>query len=86
MNVYPQKTENNRPLTNKQIKDNLPRLKSELEGYDKIITLGNAAASALTLLRFDFLAMPHPSGLCHFWNDKEASRLKIEELRKYIEK
>jgi hypothetical protein len=30
------------------------------------------------------MAMPHPSGCCRFWNDKEAGIIKIQELREYI--
>ena len=83
-NVALHKTENNKPLTVKQIKENIPRLKEEIMGYDKVIALGNTASKALTLLRANFMAMPHPSGCCRFWNDKEAGERKIEEFKGYI--
>ena len=83
-NVATYKTKNNKPLTVKQIKENLPRLQEEIDGYDKIVALGNTASKALTLLLADFMAMPHPSGCCRFWNDKEAGEQKIEELKTYI--
>ena len=84
-NVSREKTENNRPLTVREIRSNLPRLKEELKGYDKIVALGNTAQKALTLLCFDFFAMPHPSGLNRLLNDPIYIKNKIKALHRYIE-
>jgi uracil-DNA glycosylase len=53
---------------------------------DKIVALGKTAEKALTLLGYDFYAMPHPSGLNRKLNDKDYIEEKIKGLRDYINK
>ena len=50
----------------------------------KIITVGKTAHEALELAGVDHFEMPHPSGLCRFWNDKEAAAAKIQEMLEWL--
>jgi uracil-DNA glycosylase len=51
---------------------------------DKVIALGRTAEKALTLLRLDFYAMPHPSGLNRKLNDPKYIEEKIKGLISYL--
>ena len=86
INVCDTKTLQNKPLTIKQIRANLPILKDKLEciSNSKIIALGRTAERALTLLRVDHFAAPHPSGLNRKLNDKEYVKQMISELKQYL--
>lgn len=92
-NVSHIKTENNRQLTKKEVRDSLPSLMDTLRGLrpDKIVALGKVAADALTLLRskiegnLEWLEMPHPSGLNRKLNDPNYRDQKIKELAAYCE-
>ena len=87
INICPEKTPGNKPLTHKSIRNHLlpfsKRLKS-LDG-DKVVALGRTAEYGCQILGIPFLAMPHPSGLNRQLNDKEFVAKKIEELRKFID-
>jgi hypothetical protein len=38
----------------------------------------------LKLLNIDHFEIPHPSGLCRFWNDKTVSEAKIKEMLEWV--
>jgi uracil-DNA glycosylase len=87
LNVSNKPTPNNRPLKTSEIKENLERLKKNIEVDvvpDKVIALGKTAAVALTLLRIPFYGMPHPSGLNRQLNDPKFVEEKLKELKKYL--
>jgi hypothetical protein len=52
-------------------------------GY-KIIACGSFVSKMLTDSNIDHFPIPHPSGLCRFWNDKEAGEAKIKEMHAWI--
>lgn len=81
-------THRNRPLSIKEIKEALPRLKQSIgtPRYVKLVALGKTAEKALTLLRLDYYAMPHPSGLNRKLNNKEYVAEKIKGLQDYLNK
>jgi uracil-DNA glycosylase len=85
VNVINKKTENNRPLSRKEIQDSLNSLKQNIAGIkpDRIIALGKTASTALTLLQVDFFEMPHPSGKNRMLNDKQYVTQKVNDLVKY---
>jgi len=85
-NVSDNQTHANRPLTTKEIKDNLACLYIKIShaNPDKIVALGKTAEKALTLLGLPHYAMPHPSGLNRQLNDKLFVEEKIKELRAFI--
>ena len=83
-NVSHHKTENNRPLTTKEIKNNLLRLEHELKNFDKIVALGDTASKALSYINLPHFKMWHPSGRCRHWNDKEKANKKINDLKEYV--
>lgn len=76
----------NKPLSKSVIKSELENIKLKFQLYSdtKIIAFGKTASEGLTLAGIDHFAMPHPSGLCRFWNDREASKSKISEMFKWI--
>lgn len=83
MNIVDYKTESNKPLRLSQINVVETRNKfTKLTEYQycKIISCGDLADKALKAAKIVHFAMPHPSGLCRFWNDKEASEAKIKEM------
>jgi uracil-DNA glycosylase len=84
--VSDDQTRANRPLTVKEIKDCIPRLKEKIDlmSPDKIVALGKTAKMALTLLRLEFFAMEHPSGLNRKLNNKDYVEEKISGLREYL--
>ncbi len=85
INVSDKKTENNRPLTMQDTKNNLDNLREDImiQNPDKIVALGKTAATAMTLLRLNFYEMPHPSGLNRKLNDKEYVAEKIKGLLEF---
>lgn len=85
-NLVDYKTPNNKPLSKSEIKLNLEniKLKFKVEPEIKIIAFGKAASYGLALAGIEHFAMPHPSGLCRFWNDKTASAAKIQEMFTWI--
>lgn len=52
-------------------------------GY-KIIGCGEYVSKQLNMMQIPHFKMPHPSGCCRFWNDKEAGKAKIEEMLKWV--
>lgn len=86
MNVQDNPTSCNRPLTKSEILSNLDSLKKKIEDIrpHKIVSLGRAADTALTLLRLPHFDMPHPSGLNRKLNDNKFIEEKINGLRTYI--
>ena len=87
INLVDYKTEGNKPLSNKVIKLELVNIKQKFHGIrdSKIITLGKTASYGLDLAGIGHFALPHPSGLCRFWNDRVASEAKIQEMFRWIE-
>lgn len=86
INVSNIKTENNKPLSKKQIKESCPDLLTRINSTNPshIVALGKAAATALTLLRQTYYEMPHPSGLNRQLNDKSFVEEKIKGLKHYL--
>ena len=86
MNVCDLKMPGNKPLTRKMITESLPDLKSRLERYPgaKIVAVGKAASTALTLLRVQHFEMPHPSGANRLLNDLDYVQLQIKRLKIYL--
>ena len=79
----------NKRLSDKQIKSNLPWIDANINEYIrrygyKVVACGKIAAKGLTLAKIEHFEMPHPSGLCRFWNDKEAGKAKIKEMKDWI--
>ena len=88
INVTTTKTNNNRPLTNAEISDALPALKSAIEALSpcKVVALGKTAVRALTLLHQAHYEMPHPSGRNRKLNDKAYEAEKVKGLVEYVHK
>ena len=55
-----------------------------VEGYEKIITLGNFASSALTKLGINHHSMPHPSGLNRNLNDPAYEKQQLRDGGQYL--
>lgn len=88
-NLVDFKTEKNKQLSNSQIKNNLDHIVAKMVPYNelgyKIVACGEIASRGLTMAKIDHFKMPHPSGLCRFWNDREASEAKIREMKEWIQ-
>jgi hypothetical protein len=86
VNVLNKPTENNRPLSSREIESNLERLEQDIVAVkpDKIVALGKTAAKALTLLGKKHYEMPHPSGRNRLLNDADFVKEKISGLENYI--
>jgi hypothetical protein len=87
MNICDLKMPGNKPLTRKQITESIPDLKNKLLEYPyaKVVTVGKAATTALTLLRVPHFEMPHPSGANRLLNDPKYVEEKIKKLKFYLE-
>lgn len=85
-NVSDIKTVSNRPLTTKEIKNNLEHLKDKINqsGCTHVVAVGRTAEKALTLLRANFYVLPHPSGLNRQLNDPKIIEEKINGLREFL--
>lgn len=87
-NITNVKTNNNKSLTNAQIIEELPDIQATYNSFYnssfKIIACGETAHKALSMVDIEHFTIPHPSGCCRFWNDKNASKVKINEMLKYI--
>ena len=86
-NLVDFKTEKNKQLSTAQIRENLDWIIENMNewtklGY-KVVACGKIAAKGLTIAGIDHFEMPHPSGLCRFWNDKEAGEAKVKEMKKW---
>jgi len=81
------KTEGNKQLRMKDIDIELVRERvSEqiADGY-AVVACGKVASKGLTKAGVEHFEMPHPSGLCRFWNNPEDSKNKIQEMWTWIE-
>jgi uracil-DNA glycosylase len=80
------KTVNNKPLTVKEIHSCLPALATTIANLKpyRVIALGKTAEKALTLLRLQYYAMPHPSGRNRLLNDPKHVEEKIKGMRAYL--
>jgi uracil-DNA glycosylase len=87
INICPEKTPGNKPLTHNQIRNYLPDFLKRLRELnpDRIVALGKTAEYGCRISRLDFISMPHPSGLNRQLNDPKFVADKIEELRKFID-
>lgn len=87
-NLVDFKTENNKQLSKTQIKENLWDIQSKMDRYTvagyRIVACGKIAAMGLNMAEVKHFEMPHPSGLCRFWNDKEAGDTKVKEMKKWV--
>jgi hypothetical protein len=86
LNLIDIKINGNKPLSKSIIKLELENIKLKFQSYSysKIISFGKTASEGLQLAGIEHFAMPHPSGLCRFWNDDEASITKINEMFKWL--
>jgi uracil-DNA glycosylase len=80
VNVCDDRTEKNRPLTVSEIKSCLKSLEIKLQDCDKIVTLGNTASKAVSMLGLKHLKVPHPSPKNRLLNDKKF----VEEIKEKI--
>lgn len=53
-------------------------------GYDKILTLGTAASTALDIMAIDHFSLPHPSGLNRQLNQRSFIQQKLDSCWDYI--
>lgn len=86
-NLVDFKTAKNKQLSNSQIEAEMPWIVKNINAYKdmgwSIVACGKIASRGLTMAGIEHFEMPHPSGLCRFWNDKEAGKAKIEEMKKW---
>ena len=87
-NLVSFKTNNNKQLSVAQINENLDWIKYNMEKYKNlgynVVACGKVAAKGLTMAGVEHFEMPHPSGLCRFWNDKEAGEAKVKEMKQWV--
>ena len=87
MNLVDYKTEGNKQLKKsdlcgEKIYSKFLRWK-ENDGAH-IVACGKTATMGLTMGAVPHFEMPHPSGLCRFWNDKEAGEDKVKEMLAWL--
>lgn len=82
VNLIDETRPGNRPLTRSEIFSSGRSIKNKLDSFHdaKIVAVGKAAETALTLLGYNFFAMPHPSGRNRLLNDKTFVEEKIKKL------
>jgi len=87
-NLVDIKIPGNKPLSVQMIKAHLPWICENIGAYNKmgykIVACGKIAARGLRLAGATYFEMPHPSGMCRFWNDKEAGKVKVEEMKVWL--
>lgn len=85
-NLVDEKTKNNKQLRKSDIdiEDINYKFETFIKQNSKIIACGKVAAMGLTMAGIEHFEMPHPSGLCRFWNDKEAGEAKVKEMLEWI--
>jgi hypothetical protein len=89
MNLVDYKTEGNKPLKLSELdKDEIHSKFKKYTTYkdSHIISCGQTASKGLARAKIPHFAMPHPSGLCRFWNDKEAGEAKVKEMLEWLER
>lgn len=87
-NAVDEVTENNRPITVKQMRKNVAKLRSKVYSIrpDLIVALGNSASKALLVAGVDdHLKVAHPSGLNRNLNDERYVDNLLFVIRKLIE-
>ena len=92
LNVYPFKTEDNRPPKMSEIHNFIPILKRKIRDFepDKVVAVGMLAFRVLTSKiklqdeGYFVFYLPHPSGLNRFWNDKEKSEEMVQKLKRFL--
>lgn len=86
VNIFNQTTENNRPLTKREIKYAVIDFKERIRHieYDKVIALGNSASAALTLLKISHWKIAHPSPRNRLLNDKNKLQESLERCKIYL--
>lgn len=87
MNLVDKKTEGNKKLKISDI--HIGHIQNKFKQYVKyedckIIGCGQTACTGLRKAKIEHFEMPHPSGLCRFWNDKEAAENKVKEMLEWI--
>lgn len=87
-NLVDFKAEKNKQISTSQIKENLDWIVENMNAYNKlgykIVACGKIAAKGLTMAGVSHFEMPHPSGLCRFWNDKQVAEEKIWEMKSWL--
>jgi hypothetical protein len=81
-NLFDYKTENNKPISKKELILNIEHIKQKFNNFPntKIIALGRTSSDGLRLAGIDHFHLPHPSGLCRFWNDPVSAEVKIRDM------
>ena len=79
-NLYDDYTKDNKTPDKTLCHTALGRLASRRKRGHKIIACGSFVDKVLTEAKIDHFTIPHPSGLCRFWNDKVAGEAKIKEM------
>lgn len=87
INILSSKSNNNKPLSLREIRELLPSLKEQLDHYRgyKLVALGKAPTYALASLNLTFLEAPHPSGLNRKLNDASYVKEFLTSLKRYVE-
>ncbi len=86
INLIDHKTENNKQLKKSDIEVELTNIRRKLTNKRNFIACGKIAAMGLNMAGANYFEMPHPSGLCRFWNDKEAGEAKVTEMKEWLNK
>jgi hypothetical protein len=87
MNILDIKTENNKPLSMKDIKSNISSIRDKFLDHApyKVVSFGSIASKTLSMLNVQHYSMPHPSGRCRVWNDKRLANELTSGMFKWIE-
>jgi len=56
-----------------------------INGYKRVIALGNFVSQTLNRLGIEHFVMPHPSPLNRLLNDIEYEEMKLKECKRYME-
>ena len=85
-NLFDYKTQNNKSISKKELKLNVEEIKQKFNNFSnmKIIALGRTSSDGLKLANIDHFHLPHPSGLCRFWNDRASAEVKMREMFTWI--
>lgn len=61
------------------------RLRKRIEAADAVIALGNGASTVVSLVRGDYISLPHPSGLNRQLNDETFVLQKLWDAKEELE-